>query len=178
MVRKPKKLNCEHVRIELETVDCSMLVKIVRRLTIEEITERIERFESEFGMRFDDFEESFLDGKIGRVAVGKYFDWAGLVDAYRGYMEGGELDYAVEQIREFDPQELALLTPKRLELLDNLARLRIESINDLAGKIHRNVKNVYQDLQALQKLGFVILKKRGKRNIVPKTLLEEITFLI
>jgi len=178
LVRKPKKLNCEHVRIEPKTVDCDMLVKIVRRLTIEEITARIERFEREFGMRFDDFEESFLDGEIGRVEVGKYFDWAGLVDAYRGYMEGGELDYTVEQIREFDPQEVALLTPKRLELLDELARLQIKSINDLAGKIHRNVKNVYQDLQALKRLGLVTLKKRGKRNIVPKTLLEEITFLI
>ncbi len=155
-----------------------MLVKIVRRLTIEEIAERIERFEREFGMRFDDIEESFLDGEIGKVAVGKYFDWAGLVDAYRGYMEGGELDYTVEQIREFDSQEMALLTPKRLELLDNLARLRIESISDLAGKIHRNVKNVYQDLQVLKKLGFVTLKKRGRRNVVPETLLEEITFLI
>jgi DNA-binding transcriptional ArsR family regulator len=178
LVRKPKKLNCEHVRIEPKTVDCDMLVKIVRRLTIEEITARIERFEREFGVRFDDFEESFLDGEIGKVEVGKYFDWAGLVDAYRGYMEGGELDYTVEQIREFDPQEVALLTPKRLELLDELARLQIKSINDLAGKIHRNVKNVYQDLQALKRLGFVTLKKRGKRNIVPKTLLEDITFLI
>jgi predicted transcriptional regulator len=73
---------------------------------------------------------------------------------------------------------VALLTPKRLELLDSLASLRVESINDFAQKIRRNVKNVYQDLQVLRKLGFVTFKRSGKRNIVPETLVEEITFLI
>lgn len=155
-----------------------MLVRIVRRLTIEEIVERIKRLESEYGLSFDDFEEFFLEGKIDRKEVGTYFDWAGLVDAYRGYVEGGELDYVVEDMREFSAEEMALLTPKRLELLDSLVSLPIRSINDLAQKVRRNVKNVYQDLQALKRLGFVILKRRGKRNIVPETLVEEITFLI
>ena len=59
-----------------------------------------------------------------------------------------------------------------------MADLKIESINDLARKLKRNVKNVHQDLQVLRKLGFVEFKKRGKRNIVPETLVEEITFLI
>ncbi len=110
--------------------------------------------------------------------VGAYFEWSGLVHAYRGYVEGGELDYVVEEMRELRSNEVALLTPKRLELLDSLASLRIESINDFAQKIRRNVKNVYQDLQVLRKLGLVTLEKRGKRNIVPETLVEEITFLI
>ncbi len=155
-----------------------MLIRITRRLTIEEISERIKRFESEYGMSFNDFEKLFLESKIDRKEVGTYFDWAGLVDAYRGYIEGGELDYIVEKIHELSPQEMALLTPKRLELLDRLSSLQAKSINDLAQKIRRNVKNVYQDLQALKKLGFVVFKKRGKRNIIPETLVEEITFLI
>ncbi len=154
------------------------MIRITRRLTIEEISERIKRFESEYGMSFNDFEKLFLESKIDRKEVGTYFDWAGLVDAYRGYIEGGELDYIVEKIHELSPQEMALLTPKRLELLDSLSSLQAKSINDLAQKIRRNVKNVYQDLQALKKLGFVVFKKRGKRNIIPETLVEEITFLI
>jgi len=56
--------------------------------------------------------------------------------------------------------------------------LHIESINDLAQKTRRNVKNVYQDLRALKSLGFVTFKKKGKRNIIPETLVEEITLLI
>ncbi|MDH5733860.1 MAG: hypothetical protein OEY88_08790, partial [Candidatus Bathyarchaeota archaeon] len=98
--------------------------------------------------------------------------------AYRGYMEEGELDYSVEEIRELTPEKLALLTPKRLELLYSLGGQRIESINDLARKTRRDVKNVYQDLQSLSELGFIVFKKMGKRNVVPETLIEEITLLI
>lgn len=155
-----------------------MLVRIVRELTPEEVLHRIKRYEKEFGMSFDDFEELFLSKKVEGGRVGAYFEWAGLVHAYRGYVEGGELDYKVEELRDFSPQQMSLLTPKRIELLYSLASLRIESINDLAKKLKRDVKNVYQDLQILKKLGFVEFKRRGKRNIVPETLVEEITFLI
>ena len=72
---------------------------------------------------------------------------------------------------------MSLLTPKRVELLYSLASLRIESISDLAKKLKRNVKNVYQDLQVLKKLGFIKFTKRGKRNIVPETLVEELSLI-
>ena len=110
--------------------------------------------------------------------VGTYFEWAELVHAYRAYVESGELDYTVEETRDLTPGEVALLTPKRLELLYSLAGLRVESINQLAQRVHRSVKNVYQDLQALKSLGLVTLRRRGKRNIVPETLVDEITLLI
>ena len=154
------------------------MVRIVRGLTIEAVHERIGRFEAEHGMTFDEFEELFLEKRIDRSMVGVYFEWAGLVHAYRRYVESGEFDYVVEEMREFGPDELALLTPKRLELLYSVASLRPESISDLARKTHRNVKNVHQDLQALKRLGFVTLGKRGKRSVVPETLVEEITLLI
>ena len=155
-----------------------MLVRIVRELTPEEVLRRIKRYEKEFGMSFDDFEELFLKRRIDRSKIGAYFDWAGLIHAYRGYVEGGELDYMIEELREFSPQQMRLLTPKRIELLYSLVSLRVESISDLARKVKRNVKNVYQDLKILKKWGFVEFRKRGKRNIVPETLVEEITFLI
>jgi len=155
-----------------------MLVRIVRELTPEEVLRRIKRYEKEFGMSFDEFEELFLKRRIDRSKIGAYFDWAGLIHAYRGYVEGGELDYMIEELREFSPQQMRLLTPKRIELLYSLVSLRVESISDLARKLKRNVKNVYQDLKILKKLGFVEFRKRGKRNIVPETLVEEITFLI
>jgi rRNA maturation endonuclease Nob1 len=155
-----------------------MLIRIIRNLTSEEIEEKIRKFEKEFGMSFEKFEELFpgqkLDAKHARV----YFEWAELVDSYKGYIEEGTLDYAVEEIKDFKPEQAALLTPKRIELLYKLAALRVESINDLAQKVRRNVKNVYQDLQALSKFDFVRLNKRRGRNIVPETLVKEITFLI
>jgi len=159
-------------------VETNVLVRVVRLLTLEEVQERIRNYEREHGMSFDDFEAVFLEKKIDRRFIGVYSEWAGLVHAYRGYVEGGELDYVVEEIRDLKPRETALLTPKRLELLYNLASLRPESINSLAQKTRRNVKNVYQDLKVLKSLGFVTFKKRGKRKIAPETLVEEITLMI
>jgi len=155
-----------------------MLIRIIRNLTSEEIVEKIRKFEREFGMRFEKFEEQFfkqrLDGKLART----YFEWAELVDSYKGYVEEGTVDYAVEEVKDFKPEQAGLLTPKRIELLYRLAVLRVESINDLAKKVRRDVKNVYQDLKVLSKFGFVRLNRRKGRMIVPETLVKEITFLI
>jgi len=155
-----------------------MLIRVVRQLTLDEVQARIRGFEKEHGMSFDEFEELFWKKKLDRRLMSQYSEWAGLVHAYRAYVEGGELDHVVEETRELRPKETSLLTPKRLELLYSLASLRPESINDLAQKVRRDVKNVYQDLAALRALGFVSFRKRGKRNIVPETLVEEIALLI
>jgi len=155
-----------------------MLFRIIRDLTPEEVEKRIKRFEKEFGTNFEKFEELFLkqklDAKFGRV----YFEWAELVDSYKGYIEEGTLDYTVEEIRDLKPEQVALLTPKRIELLFQIATLRVDSINDLAQKVRRNVKNVYQDLKVLNKFGFVKLNKRKGRALTPETLVKEITFAI
>ncbi len=150
----------------------------MRNLTSEEVHERICTFEEQYNLTFDVFEEQFLKRDRSRPLLSVYLEWAGLVDAYRGYEEGGELDYIVEEIRDFGTKQLASLTPKRIELLNKLANTRVESINELAHKIKRDVKNVYEDLLVLKELGLLVFKRRGKRNVVPKTLVEEITFLV
>jgi predicted transcriptional regulator len=100
------------------------------------------------------------------------------VDSYKGYIEEGTLDYTVEETKDLKPEQAAWLTPRRVELLYDLAILRVDSINDLAQKVRRNVKNVYQDLKVLNELGFVKLNKRKGRALIPETLVEEIAFLI
>ncbi|MFP3985578.1 MAG: hypothetical protein ACLFU9_06405 [Candidatus Bathyarchaeia archaeon] len=154
-----------------------MLVRIVRSLTPEEVARRIRQFEESYSLTFDQFEDQFLKNGRPRQMLGAYLEWAGLVDAYKGYEEGGELDYIVEEVQDFDSDRLARLTLKRVELLNHLANRRVESINELAHQVKRDVKNVYEDLQALQKLGLLALERRGKRNVVPETLIEEIAFL-
>jgi len=85
----------------------------------------------------------------------------------------------VEEIKDLKPGQVALLTAKRMELLYQLAALRVELINDLAKKkTKRDLKNVYLDLQMLRKLGFVKLNMRKGRALIPETLVKEITFLI
>jgi Glu-tRNA(Gln) amidotransferase subunit E-like FAD-binding protein len=155
-----------------------MLLRIVRNLTPEEVEERIKRFEREFGMSFERFEELFLKQRLDAKFASAFFEWAELVDSYKCYLEEGTLDYVVEEVKELRPEHAALLTPKRIELLRVLAISRVESINDLAKKLRRNVKNVYQDLQVLKKVGFVKLSKRKGRAIIPETLVREIAFII
>lgn len=155
-----------------------MLLKIVRNLTLEEVEDRIRNFEKEAGMGFEEFEERFVKRKPDAKLARAYFEWAELVNSYRGYVEEGQLDYSVEEIRDFKPEQAALLTPKRIELLYQLATLRVESMSDLAAKVRRNIKNVYQDLQVLRTLGFVKLNRRKGRILVPETLVKEVTFLI
>ena len=155
-----------------------MLLRITRELTSEEVEERIKKFEREFNMNFEKFEELFqkqnLQAKFGRA----YFEWADLVNSYKGYVEDGELDYNIEEVKDFKIEQTAMLTAKRLELLHSLATLRVESINDLAQKVKRDVKNVYQDLEVLREFGFVKLNKRKGRALIPETLVKEITFII
>ncbi len=145
-------------------------------MTLKEVEDRIRELEKIHCMSFDEYEELLLTEKIRNETVDTYFQWADLVHAYRGYVEGGELNCIVEEQHEFGPKELKVLTPKRLELLCMLSDLRTESINDLAGKVHRDVKNVYQDLQVLKRLNLIELKKRRNGRIVPEVLIEEITF--
>jgi DNA-binding MarR family transcriptional regulator len=129
-------------------------------------------------MSFERFEELFLKQRLNAKLVRAYFEWSELIDSYKGYAEEGTLDYIVEEFRDLKPQESVLLTPKRIELLYKLASLRVESINDLAQKVRRDVKNVYQDLKVLSKLGFVKLNRHKGRALIPETLVKEITFLI
>jgi hypothetical protein len=155
-----------------------MLLRISRELTSEEVMEKIRGFEREFDMSFEEFEEFFSRKKMSARRARAYFEWAELVDSYKGYVEDGELDYTAEEVRDWKPELIAQLTPKRLELLSLLAALRVESINDLAQKVGRNVKNVYEDLTVLNGLGFVRLNRRKGKALVPETLVKEITFVV
>lgn len=155
-----------------------VLLRICRELTPEEVLEKIKGFEKQFGMRFDEFEEFFRGRKMGARRARAYSEWTELVDSYKGYVEDGELDYVAEEVKDFKPEQTALLTPKRIELLCQLAVLRVESINDLAKKVKRNVKNVYEDLKVLNAFGFVKLNRRKKRALIPETLVKEITFIV
>jgi DNA-binding transcriptional ArsR family regulator len=155
-----------------------MLLRISRELTPEEVVEKIRGFEREFDMSFEEFDELYGRKKMSGCRARAYSEWAELVDCYKGYVEDGELDYNAEEVRDWKPELAAQLTPKRLELLCQLAALRVESINDLARKVGRNVKNVYEDLRMLNGLGFVRLNRRRGKALVPETLVKEITFIV
>ena len=58
-------------------------------------------------------------------------------------------------------QLLSMLTPKRLELLDAVARKPGCSIRALAGRLGRDYKNVHGDVTALAALGLIVREAGG-----------------
>jgi len=156
-----------------------MLVRILRRLTVEEVKRQLKELEATYGMTFAEFEGKLLEASNPKEkTVETYLKWTSLMNAYHGYVEGGELHYTVEEQLDLSKDKLKLLTPRRLELLFALSDLRAESINSLAHKIRRDVKNVYHDLQILKKLGFVNLLKKKDGRVTPEPIVEEVTFIM
>lgn len=124
-----------------------------------------------------DIPEKFNRGLVGRDVFEDYVEWMGMVHALRAWREGEDFDYLTEDVMELEWEEFSKLTPRRLDLLDQLSRVRAESINDLAAKIGRNVKNVYMDLKKLESLGLIRLVKEG-RSMIPELLVHEVTLLL
>ncbi len=163
----------------IELGDVFMLLRVVKRLSLNEVVKRIKEFESRLGASFLEFEKRFTEGRLDPGLFGEYVEWADLVHAYEAYVESGELDYASDEVIDLRDRDFErLLTHKRIELLVALASSRVESINELARRVKRSVKNVHGDLKILERLGFVQLRKLGKRNIAPEVLVKEIGFLI
>ena len=98
-------------------------------------------------------------------------------DAVKAYSEGEDFDYFVEETVEVPQGMVSELTPKRIELMDEIARASATSINDLASKTKRDVKNVYVDLKILEKLGFVSMRRQGRR-VIPELKVQEITLFL
>ena len=76
--------------------------------------------------------------------------------------DGWMPDKPVERLY-FDnlPSLLKHLTPKRFELLQELRRLGHTSINALAKHLHRQYRNVFDDIKAMERLGLVEKDKSG-----------------
>lgn len=151
-----------------------MLVKVVQRLTPEEVRSRIAKFEGRFKIGFEEFERRFLEGGMDSRSWKTYVEWAELTYAWHGYLEGGELDYTVETYIDIDENSLRfILAPKRIRILQEVAR-GVSSIYGLKNKVGRDIKNVYVEVKKLEKMKLLRLKKEGGKYI-PELIIEEIT---
>jgi predicted transcriptional regulator len=94
------------------------------------------------------------DLKIGIKSDKEFFgelkELAGRID------DGWVPEQAVERLY-FDnlPSLLKHLTPKRFELLAELRRMGHSSINSLAKHLHRQYRNVFEDVKTMERLGLV-----------------------
>jgi DNA-binding transcriptional ArsR family regulator len=153
-----------------------MQLRIVRRIPLTEVTNRVKQYEKQFGASLDDVSNQFAERAFDQEAFDDYVEWMAMEHALGAYVEGEAFDYLTEDILDLGPKDLSKLTPKRLELLDQMSRHNADSINELASSIGRDVKNVYNDLKILESLGLIALVKDGRR-MIPDLLVKEITFL-
>ena len=153
-----------------------MQLRIVRRIPLTEVTDRVKQYENQFGASLDDVSNQFAEQTLDQEAFDDYVEWMAMEHALGAYVEGEAFDYLTEDILDLGPQDLSKLTPKRLELLDQMSKHNAHSINKLALSIGRDVKNVYNDLKTLESLGLIELVKDGHR-MIPDLLVKEITFL-
>jgi predicted transcriptional regulator len=154
-----------------------MQLRVVRRVSLADVNRRVSNIQETYGVDIDDIPEHYSAGRVGREAFEDYVEWIGMVHALRAYREGEDFDYYTEEIVDLDKEAASKLTPRRIELLDQISRSRANSINDLASKIGRNVKNVHNDLKILEALGFVELVSEG-RKLIPELLVQEVTILL
>lgn len=84
-------------------------------------------------------------------------------DIWKKHEQGEKFDTPVETLRfENTFTLMKTLTPRRLELLQQLHTLGKMSIRALAKKLEREYSNVHQDVMALRHVGLVLQDSAGK----------------
>lgn len=79
-----------------------------------------------------------------------------------------------------DPvQFFKFLSPERVRILDHLrADADVESLNELAHRLGRDPKNVYEDVRALEKRGLVTIERRNRRRSIPHVAVGRVTITV
>lgn len=72
---------------------------------------------------------------------------------------------------------LAVLTQKRLRLLDVLSRRHFSSIRELAAYLRRDVHNVHDDLRRFHALGVVQFERGPRNSRIPRLVADSITIV-
>jgi len=154
-----------------------MQLRIMRRIPLQEVNNRVTELEEKYNEALEDIPELFAESRIKAEAFEDYVEWIGMIHALRAYSEGEDFEYFKEEVIELNRDSISQLTPRRMELLDFLSENRVGSINELANRINRDIKNVYNDVKALEELQFISLTREGRRSI-PELLVQEITLLL
>ena len=131
--------------------------RVVKRIPINEVRDRVAAYLKRYGNQYQELSREFESGKMPRDRLDDYIEWSSMIHALRAACEGEDFDYYAEENLDLTPEEFDSLTSKRIELLDYLADEHASSINELADRIGRDVKNVYGDLRTLEHLGFIRL---------------------
>ena len=150
--------------------------RVVKSISLQEAITRTAILREKYGS-LSHLHEEFAKGRMPPGTFDDYIEWTNMDHALRAYQEGEDFEYFADENLILSEKEYMLITPRRLELLDYLSVEQVSSINDLADKLKRDVKNVYLDLKILERLGFISLRKEG-RSLVPEQIVYEITIIL
>ena len=150
--------------------------RVVKSIPFREVQARVGILNEKYGS-LSLLHEEFTKGRMPPGVFEEYIEWTNMDHALRAYQEGEDFEYLAEEEMNLDSKQYEKLTPRRLELLDHLGISQYSSINELADRIRRNVKNVYNDLKILEELGFLNLNKEG-RSTIPELIVHEINILL
>ena len=119
-----------------------MQIRIVRRIPLTEVVERVEHFQKYFGKNLDEVSNQISNNSFDQETFNLYVEWMAMEHALGAYVEGEAFDFITEDILDLVSDDLSKLTTKRLELLDQMSRHNAKSINELASIIkNRPAKN-------------------------------------
>jgi predicted transcriptional regulator len=129
-----------------------MKVRIVKKITQQEKKNIIESWKREYGSLSSLQHKVMLSKCSSPEEVNNYITWKYL-------SSGADMEETVtfENADIFD-----VFSVKRGEILEYLANNEVSSIRELANKLRRNYKNVYDDLKALRKFELVELREVGR----------------
>jgi predicted transcriptional regulator len=148
----------------------------VKSIPLQDVQTRMAILGEKYGS-LSHLHEEFAKGRMPPGTFDDYIEWTNMDHALRAYQEGEDFEYLAEEDLTLDEKEYTLITQRRLEILDFLGAEPVSSINELAEKLGRDVKNVYNDLKILERLGFISLRKEG-RSLVPEQIVYEINILL
>ena len=146
--------------------------RVVKSIPMHQVRTRMAILREKYGS-LSQLHEEYAKGRIPPGTFKEYIEWTNMNHALRAYQEGEDFEYLAEEELSLTREEYTQLTPRRLELLDFLGAEPVSSINDLAEKLGRDVKNVYNDLKVLENLGFIALRNKGRSHI-PEQIVYEI----
>lgn len=143
------------------------------------MSSRIMAFARKYPAGHRELQYKCSDGKAAPDELVDYLGWSTLLDAYGNYLENGELNYLEEEYQEGGRENFGdVLTVKRLELLSLINSSWAQSINELARKSGRNIKNVYEDLKVLEAQKLIRLIRGSNGKVTPQGFVEEIHLLM
>jgi hypothetical protein len=129
-----------------------MKVKIIKKKKKTEIQDMIRDWEENYGSLASLNQKVLISKCASPEKMSEYVLWKYL-------SQGAEFQ---DNIVVEDADVFEVLSPRRAELLEYLIKHDVPSIKKLADKLHRNYKNVYDDLQALAKYDLVELRQSGR----------------